>query len=186
MTSTAVLGGSRAAVIPDVMRAGVLVEVGRIEVQERPTPTPDPDQVLVRVGSVGVCGSDVHWYREGHIGDLHVSGPLILGHECGGTIVAVGDRVDPERVGQRVAIEPQRPCRRCRQCAAGRYNLCENIEFYGTPPIDGAFCQFVTIQQEFAFPCRMGSPTMLPVCWSRCRCRSPRCARPGRCRDSRC
>lgn len=133
------------------MRASVLVEIGRIEVEERAVPKPGPDDVLVEVASVGVCGSDVHWYRDGHIGDRHLQGPIVLGHECGGRVVAVGERVDPARIGERVAIEPQRPCRRCRQCTAGRYNLCERIEFYATPPIDGAFCEYVTIGAEFAF-----------------------------------
>ncbi len=138
--------------LPETMRASVLTEIGRIELEERPVPAPGPGEVLVRVASVGVCGSDVHWYREGHIGDRWVSGPIVLGHECGGTVVAVGEGADSSRVGERVAIEPQHPCRHCRQCVAGRYNLCENIEFYATPPIDGAFCQYVTIGAEFAFP----------------------------------
>lgn len=144
--------GPPTSAVPTTMRASVLTAVGRLEVQERPVPTPAADEVLVRAAAVGVCGSDVHWYREGHIGDLWLDGPLILGHECGGRIAAVGSAVDPDRIGQRVSIEPQRPCRRCAQCSAGRYNLCLRIEFYGTPPIDGAFCDYVTIQHEFAFP----------------------------------
>ncbi len=139
------------AEIPATMRASVLVEIGRIETEERPVPTPGPDDVLVEVASVGVCGSDVHWYLEGHIGDRYLQGPIVLGHECGGRIVAVGERVAPARIGERVAIEPQRPCRRCRQCTVGRYNLCEHIQFYATPPVDGAFCEYVTIGAEFAF-----------------------------------
>lgn len=138
--------------VPDTMRAAVLVEQGRIEVQERAVPIPLDDEVLVQVASVGVCGSDVHYYREGRIGDFVVTGPLVLGHEVSGRIVDVGAAVDRSRIGERVAIEPQRPCRRCRQCLSGHYNLCPFMEFYGTPPIDGALCEYVTIQSLFAHP----------------------------------
>lgn len=134
------------------MRAAVLVERGTIEVDERPVPAPGPGEVLVRVSSVGVCGSDRHYYREGRIGDFVVTGPLVLGHEVSGRITAVGPGGDRDRVGQRVAIEPQRPCHRCAQCRAGRYNLCPHMAFYGTPPVDGAFCDYVTIGEAFAHP----------------------------------
>lgn len=137
--------------IPSTMRASVLTGVGSIVIEERPVPTPAPDEVLVQVGSVGVCGSDVHYYEHGRIGKYVVESPLILGHEVGGRIVAVGEQVDPGRVGERVAIEPQRHCRRCEYCRSGQYNLCPQMEFYATPPIDGAFCEYVTIQDDFAF-----------------------------------
>ena len=116
-----------------------------------PDPAPCADQVLVQVAAVGVCGSDVHYYKHGRIGDYVVDHPLILGHELSGRIAAVGSTVDPARVGRRVAVEPQRPCRTCKQCKAGRYNLCPDIEFYATPPIDGAFAEYVTIQSDFAY-----------------------------------
>jgi L-iditol 2-dehydrogenase len=115
-------------------------------------PQPVADEVLVRVGSVGVCGSDVHYYKHGRIGSMIVDGPLVLGHEVGGTIVAVGGAVDPARIGERVALEPQRPCRRCRQCKTGHLNLCPDMEFFATPPIDGAFCDYVTLPADFAHP----------------------------------
>jgi L-iditol 2-dehydrogenase len=134
------------------MRASVLSGVGEIAVEERPVPAVRPDEVLVRVAAVGVCGSDVHYYREGRIGDFVVDKPLVLGHEVSGRIVAVGADVDTGRIGERVAIEPQRPCRVCRQCKAGSYNLCPHMEFYATPPIDGALCEYVTIQADFAHP----------------------------------
>ncbi len=126
--------------------------VETLVVQDRPVPTPGADEVLVEVKAVGVCGSDVHYYRHGRIGDFVVESPMILGHEASGTIAAVGSEVPADRVGERVAIEPQRPCRRCDQCRAGRYNLCPHMEFYATPPVDGAFCRYVTILAEFAHP----------------------------------
>jgi len=136
--------------IPRTMRASVLIGRGEIRLEERPVPDPGPGEVLVKVASVGVCGSDVHYYREGRIGDFVVDQPLVLGHEVSGDIVAVGAGVGDSRLGERVAIEPQRPCRVCAQCSAGRYNLCPRMEFYATPPVDGAFCDYVTIQAEFA------------------------------------
>ncbi len=136
--------------VPAMMRASVLIERGRLESQKREVPVPLPDEVLIRVASVGVCGSDVHYYRHGRIGEFVVEAPLILGHEASGRVVAVGDRVDPARIGDRVAVEPQRPCRRCRLCKTGRLNLCPSMRFYATPPVDGAFCEYVTIGADFA------------------------------------
>ncbi len=141
---------TRSSEVPDTMRAAVLLEPGHIEVQERAVPEPAADEVLVEVASVGVCGSDTHYYREGRIGSFVVTAPLVLGHEVSGRIVDVGSGVDRSRIGERVAIEPQRPCRRCHQCLSGHYNLCPFMEFYATPPIDGALCQYVTIQSLFA------------------------------------
>ncbi|MDT5191637.1 MAG: L-iditol 2-dehydrogenase [Mycobacterium sp.] len=134
------------------MRASVMTGVGTLQIEERPVPSPGPHEVLIEVAAVGVCGSDVHYYRNGRIGDFIVEEPMILGHELSGRIAAVGDGVDAGRVGQRVAVEPQHPCRRCRQCTAGRYNMCPEMKFYATPPVDGAFCRYVTIGAEMAHP----------------------------------
>lgn len=136
--------------IPSTMTASVLRKVGEIALEERPVPDCASDEVLIQVASVGLCGSDTHYYRHGRIGDYVVRAPLVLGHEASGRIVAVGDAVDPGRIGERVAIEPQRPCRSCDFCRAGAYNLCPQMEFYATPPIDGAFCEYVVIQADFA------------------------------------
>jgi L-iditol 2-dehydrogenase len=136
--------------IPESMRASVLVAANTVVVEERPVPDVPMGEVLVEVSAVGVCGSDVHYYRHMRAGDFVVDAPLVLGHEVAGRIVAVGEGVDPQRVGQRVAIEPQRPCHVCRQCIEGRYNLCPNMRFYATPPVDGAFTQFITAPSMFA------------------------------------
>ncbi|MDF9810298.1 L-iditol 2-dehydrogenase [Aurantimicrobium minutum] len=133
------------------MKASFLKKQGEIAVETIAVPEVRADEVLVQVAAVGVCGSDVHYYAHGKIGPYVVEEPLILGHELSGVITAVGSDVDPARIGQRVAVEPQRPCGDCFQCNAGRYNLCPDIEFYATPPIDGAFCEYVTIQSKFAF-----------------------------------
>ena len=109
------------------MRASVLHEMGSLSVKSVPLPVLGPDQVLVRIAAVVVCGSDVHYFREGRIGDFVVEGPLVLGHKASGTIVVTGSNVSATRIGQRVAIEPQRACRVCVQCKHGRYNLCAEM-----------------------------------------------------------
>ncbi|MGW0018631.1 NAD(P)-dependent alcohol dehydrogenase [Rhodococcus sp. NPDC003382] len=134
------------------MRAAVLVEPGRIEMQERPVPAPDPGDVLVRVTTVGVCGSDTHYYREGRIGEFVVTGPLVLGHEAAGVVVAVGKGVPAHRIGERVSIEPQRPDPLTEETRRGDYNLCPHMRFFATPPVDGALCEYVTIGAAFAHP----------------------------------
>ena len=133
------------------MKASILSPAGTVTVEDIPVPHFQSDEVLVQVVAVGVCGSDVHYFQHGKLGPYVVEKPIILGHELSGIITAVGEGVSADRIGQRVAVEPQRPCRTCFQCVAGRYNLCPDIEFFATPPIDGAFCEFVTIQSEFAF-----------------------------------
>ncbi|MBQ1443389.1 MAG: NAD(P)-dependent alcohol dehydrogenase [Renibacterium sp.] len=136
--------------LPTTMTASVLTPGLELVLEQRPLPVPDPDQVLVQVSSVGVCGSDVHYFREGRIGDFVVDAPIVLGHEAAGTIVAVGSAVTPARIGERVSIEPQRPSFDSAQTLAGHYNLDPQMEFYATPPVDGAFAEFVLIQSVFA------------------------------------
>ena len=132
------------------MRVAVLNRPGDVEVVERPTPTPAADEVLVRVHAVGVCGSDTHYFDHGRIGRFVVESPLVLGHEASGVIEAVGGDVDSARVGQRVSIEPGVPCRACEQCLGGRYNLCPDMRFHATPPVDGSLAELVTIHHAFA------------------------------------
>jgi L-iditol 2-dehydrogenase len=133
------------------MRASVLLSKGELVVEERPVPVPRADEVLVQVTGVGVCGSDVHFYHEGKLGSWVVEQPLVLGHESGGTIVAVGADVDPSRIGERVSIEPQHPNPTSKETLAGHYNLDPEMEFYAVPGVDGAFAEYVTIQSHFAF-----------------------------------
>lgn len=134
------------------MQVSVLRGPRDVAVEERPIPQVGPGDVLVQVGSVGVCGSDVHYYQHGRIGDFVVTSPLVLGHEAGGVVEAVGDEVPADLVGQRVAIEPGVPCRRCAQCRHGHYNLCPDISFFATPPVDGAFAEYVSMPADFVYP----------------------------------
>lgn len=135
-----------------MMQASVLRAVHDLIVEERPVPQPSPREVLVRIKSVGVCGSDVHYYEHGRIGEHVVREPLVLGHEPSGEIVAVGAEVTRLTAGQRVSIEPGVPCLSCEQCLAGRYNLCPRMRFLATPPIDGAFCEYLAVHEAFAHP----------------------------------
>ncbi|WP_062991911.1 NAD(P)-dependent alcohol dehydrogenase [Nocardia anaemiae] len=134
------------------MRSAVLEAVGKIAIVERAVPEPGPAEVLIKVSAVGVCGSDVHYFEHGRIGDHIVEQPLVLGHEASGIVVGFGTGARHHHLGQRVSLEPGVPDLTCPQCRAGRYNLCPDIRFFGTPPINGAFCEYVVLHQEFAHP----------------------------------
>ena len=132
-------------------RAAVMHGTHDVRLEDVPVPEPGKDEVLVEIRAVGVCGSDVHYYEEGRIGSFVVEKPLILGHESMGTVVALGDNATKHEIGDRVTLEPGVPDGTCRECRAGRYNLCPNVRFFATPPIDGAFTNYVSINEDFAF-----------------------------------
>ncbi|HEX6115236.1 MAG TPA: L-idonate 5-dehydrogenase [Geminicoccaceae bacterium] len=125
------------------MRACVLHRARDLRLEERAAAPLGPDQVRVRVGAGGICGSDLHYYFEGRVGDFAVREPLILGHEVAGDVVEIGRAVARVRIGDRVAVNPSRPCWRCRACQEGRTNLCARMSFYGSaavfPHVQGAF-----------------------------------------------
>ncbi len=132
-------------------RTAVMTDLEKIVVEERPDPEPGPMQAVVRVEAVGVCGSDTAYYKLGRIGDYIVDGPIVLGHEASGQVVAVGGEVSNVVVGDRVAIEPGTPCRNCRECMAGRYHLCPDLVFLATPPYDGALMEQLVIDARNLF-----------------------------------
>lgn len=135
----------------ETMRCAVLHGVRDLRLEERPVPEPRPGEVLVRVESVGVCGSDIHYYTHGRIGDFVVRAPMILGHESAGVVVGVGEGVTRFSPGDRVTLEPGYTCRRCAYCKSGHYNLCPDVVFMATPPIDGAFCDYIAWPEDFVF-----------------------------------
>ncbi|MFF2094138.1 NAD(P)-dependent alcohol dehydrogenase [Paenibacillus sp. NPDC058174] len=137
--------------IPAVMKAAVMVKPGEIVIQELPVPEPGPDEVLVKVMAVGICGSDIHYYEHGKIGPYVVEKPIILGHECAGIVAATGEKVSRFRNGDRVAVEPGIVCGRCAYCKQGRYNLCLEVQFLATPPVDGAFVQYIIMREDNLF-----------------------------------
>ena len=132
-------------------KAAVMHDTHDVRLEDVPVPEPGSNEVLVEIQAVGVCGSDVHYYEEGRIGSFVVREPLILGHESMGTVVALGESATKHEVGERVTLEPGVPDGTCRECRAGRYNLCPNVRFFATPPIDGAFTNYVSINEDFAF-----------------------------------
>ena len=106
---------------------------------------------MIGVRSVGICGSDIHYWEHGRIGDFVVESPLVLGHEAAGVVEDVAADVTDLKPGDRVAIEPGVPCRRCAHCKSGRYNLCGDVRFMATPPIDGALARYVVHPADFCY-----------------------------------
>ncbi|MFW6108602.1 MAG: NAD(P)-dependent alcohol dehydrogenase [bacterium] len=143
----------------ETVRAAVLRRANELVYEERPAPMPGPGEVAVAVEHCGVCGSDVHYYLDGRIGDMVVESPLVLGHEFAGTVATVGEGVAGLEVGQAVAVQPGVPCGICRLCRAGRYNLCPDVSFAGTPPVDGAFTDLFVTAADFVYPLPEGLTT---------------------------
>jgi len=133
------------------MKAAFLEKPGQLAVQEVPVPACPEDQLLIRVREVGICGSDLHYYNEGRVGDNVVREPHILGHESSGEVAEVGRLVRGFRPGDRVAIEPGLPCLACPRCLEGRYNLCPHVRFLGAPPNHGAFREYFTHDPRFVY-----------------------------------
>jgi L-idonate 5-dehydrogenase len=125
------------------MRVCVLHGARDLRLEERPVPPLGPSQVRLQFGAGGICGSDLHYYCEGRVGDFAVREPLILGHEVAGDVIETGRDVGRVKQGDRVAVNPSLPCWQCRACRAGRTNLCRRMTFLGSaavvPHVQGAF-----------------------------------------------
>lgn len=133
------------------MKTAVMKAIGKIELEEREIPQPKEGEVLIKIGYVGICGSDVHYFETGAIGDFVVKPPFVLGHEAAGTVVALGEGVDSLKIGDRVAMEPGKTCGHCEFCRTGRYNLCPDVQFFATPPYDGVFQEYVAYDASMCF-----------------------------------
>lgn len=133
------------------MKTAVMTGIGKMGFEEREIPKPKPDEVLVKLEYVGICGSDLHYYETGAIGDYVVKPPFVLGHEPGGTVVEVGSEVHHLKVGDRVALEPGKTCGHCEFCKQGKYNLCPDVVFFATPPVDGVFQEYVAHEANLCF-----------------------------------
>ena len=133
------------------MKVAVMLGIGKMGFEERDIPQPKDDEVLVKLEYVGICGSDLHYYESGAIGDYVVKPPFVLGHEPGGTVVEVGKNVTHRKVGDRVALEPGKTCGHCEFCKTGRYNLCPDVVFFATPPVDGVFQEYVAHEAGLCF-----------------------------------
>ncbi|KAE8146933.1 chaperonin 10-like protein [Aspergillus avenaceus] len=130
----------------------VLRSIKDLAFEDRPVPQlQDPWDVRLQVAQTGICGSDVHYWQRGRIGDFVLKSPIVLGHESSGTVVEIGSAVTNLRIGDRVAIEPGIPCRHCEYCRSGSYNLCPNDRFAATPPHDGTLSKYFLTQADFCY-----------------------------------
>ncbi|MGD9029991.1 MAG: NAD(P)-dependent alcohol dehydrogenase [Anaerolineae bacterium] len=143
------------------MQASRLHGIGDMRMEDLPRPEPGPGEVLLKVAAVGVCGSDVHYYAHGAIADQVVTEPIIMGHEASAWVAELGPEVEADlEIGQLVAIEPAIPCEECEPCRHGDPNLCPNVRFCGTPPIDGVFAEYTVMPASNCFPL---PPTFTPA-----------------------
>ena len=140
------------------MKAARLYAPRDIRIDDIPEPrSPERGEVLLQVNAVGICGSDLHTYQDGHIGDTVLKSPLVLGHEFAGEVLAVGEAArdglfQPLQVGQRVAVDPATPCYQCEMCEQGHPNLCLNLKFCGLYPDDGALQERIVMPARNCFP----------------------------------
>jgi L-iditol 2-dehydrogenase len=132
-------------------KAAFMTGLHSIEIRDTEVPKPKDDEVLVRIEYVGICGSDVHFYETGKIGDFIVEPPFILGHETAGVVEEVGSNVKDLKAGDKVALEPGVPCGICQSCRSGWYNLCPQVVFMAAPPYHGALTKYLTHSAAFSF-----------------------------------
>ncbi|HSP24481.1 MAG TPA: L-idonate 5-dehydrogenase, partial [Saliniramus sp.] len=137
-------------------RACVLHAKGDIRIEEQPMAAPGPGEVLVRVGAGGICGSDLHYFQDGGFGTIRVREPIILGHEVAGRVEALGSGVSGLTIGQKVALDPSRPCNVCRYCLQGMQQHCLDMRFMGSamrmPHVQGAFRDRIVVDAMQCVP----------------------------------
>ncbi len=146
----------------DTMRAVVIHAAGDLRIDQRPVTAPGAGEVEVRVAVGGICGSDLHYFHDGGVGDFRLREPMVLGHEVAGTVARLGPGVRGITEGQRVAVHPARPCGECASCAAGRSNLCTDMRFLGSaarfPHMQGGFSQRLIVSAAQIVPVPDGLP----------------------------
>ncbi|EEG73808.1 NAD(P)-dependent alcohol dehydrogenase [[Clostridium] hylemonae] len=133
------------------MKVVYLTEPGTMEIAEEVIPEVRKGCALVRIEYNGICGSDVHFYKDGRVGDCVLHGPFVLGHEVSGTVTEVGEGVTELKAGDRVALEPGYACGKCEFCKSGRYNLCPDVKFFAAPPVRGALQEYVVHPADMCF-----------------------------------
>lgn len=138
------------------MRAAVIHAAKDLRVEPVATPAMGPRDVEVRIEAGGICGSDLHYFLHGGFGTVRLKEPMILGHEIAGTVTRAGADVSKVSVGQRVAVNPSRPCGQCRYCAEGKQNHCLDMRFYGSamrfPHVQGGFREVLICDEAQAVP----------------------------------
>jgi len=132
-------------------RAAYMTALDHMEIRDIPVPQPKENEVLVKLDYVGICGSDVHYFHDGRCGDFVVRGDFILGHEGAGTVEEAGPGVKNLKAGDRVALEPGIVCGKCEYCKSGHYNLCPDVRFLATPPVDGCFKNYIAFPEDMCF-----------------------------------
>lgn len=136
------------------MKAMALTGIRKMAMEDRPDPKIKNDKdVLIKLGAIGVCGSDVHYYTAGQIGSQIVEYPFLVGHECAGTVVKIGNGVTRVQPGDRIAVEPAISCGACDQCVSGRPHTCRKLKFLGCPgQIEGCLAEYMVMPEECCFP----------------------------------
>ena len=138
------------------MRAAVIHAPKDLRIEEFATPEMGPNSVKLRVDVGGICGSDLHYYQHGGFGTVRIKQPMILGHEVAGIVAEVGERVTAVKPGDRITVNPSRPCGQCTYCLEGHPNHCLDMRFYGSamrfPHVQGAFCDELVIEERQAVP----------------------------------
>jgi L-iditol 2-dehydrogenase len=138
------------------MKAAELVSTRQFRLAEMPSEEPAPGEVQVRVSAVGICGSDLHYYAEGAVGDTPCVFPMVMGHEPSGTVVKCGEGVTGWSPGDRAVLEPALYCYHCEFCRTGHHNVCANIRFLSTPGYPGFFREFVNLPSANLLPIAPG------------------------------
>lgn len=136
----------------NTMLTSRLYGIRDLRLERAPVPAPGPGEVLLKIASVGTCGSDVHYYVEGRIGDAVVKEPITMGHEFSAWIAGLGEGVAGLEIGQLCAVEPAVACGHCEMCEQGHPNLCPTVRFCGTPPINGVFAAYAVMPAANCFP----------------------------------
>ncbi|KAH7424210.1 hypothetical protein KP509_12G095400 [Ceratopteris richardii] len=131
--------------------AAWLMEANKLEIRPFELPALGPKDVKIRMKAVGICGSDVHYYKHMRLADFIVKEPMVIGHECAGVVEEIGNEVTHLAVGDNVALEPGVSCAHCSHCKEGRYNLCDEMKFFATPPIHGSLANFVVHPASLCF-----------------------------------
>ena len=136
------------------MKSAVLTGIRQMKIRDIPAPEIKEDRdVLIKVNRIGVCGSDVHYYTSGRIGNQVVSYPFAVGHEASGIVRETGNAVHKLKPGDRVAIDPALSCWKCDQCLAGRHHTCRNLKFLGCPgQAEGALSEYIVMPESSCYP----------------------------------
>jgi L-idonate 5-dehydrogenase len=142
------------------MKAAVIHSARDLRIEDVQPPTPGPHEVAVRIRAGGICGSDLHYYQDGGFGVVRIKEPFIPGHEIAGEVIEVGDGVSKVKVGDRVAVNPSRPCGHCEYCLEGKPRHCQDMRFFGSamrfPHVQGGFREVLVCAEEQAIPIPAG------------------------------